>query len=111
MAQSHEDKEHLRKLVAVSFMEKLEAKADTMRSRSMSTIAGGEPEEKELASWKASNKMQVVHMPDDKLGVCRISIGGGNGIPVAMDYCTIRGSVGECIDLLEKAIEALKESP
>ena len=104
MANTHENSSHQ----TSEFMKELKRRSDEMRGRS--TIAAGTEEEKPLAAWK-SNEMQVVHMPPDPQGIARISIGGGHSTPVNLDYCTIRGSVGECIMLLERAIEALKTSP
>jgi len=50
-------------------------------------------------------------MPDDEHGILRISVGGGDSTPVQLNYCTVRGGVGRCINLLEQAIAALRECP
>lgn len=41
----------------------------------------------------------------------RNTIQNEEDIPVHGDYCNIRGDVGSCIKLLERAIVALKEMP
>ena len=106
MANSHENGSHEK----AEFMAELKRRSDEMRASRSSTIAAGDKGEASLAEWK-SNEMQVVHMPDDPQGIARVSIGGGHSTPINLDYCTIRGGVGECIMLLERAIAALKESP
>ena len=50
-------------------------------------------------------------MPDDEHGVLRMSIGGGDNLPVTLNYCVVRGGIGQCIELLEKALKALRECP
>lgn len=47
----------------------------------------------------------------DEQGILRISVGGGDHLPVTLNYCTIRGSVGDCIKMLEMALDALRDSP
>lgn len=101
--QTHADDQH-------KFMLELRRRAEESMKNRQSEITTGEPEEKPLASWK-SNGLQVVHMPDDKQGILRISIGGGDHLPAVVNYCTIRGKVGQCIGLLERAIAALKDCP
>jgi len=82
-----------------------------MEKNKQSEITAGSPNEPILARWKATNGVEVVHRPNDPQGILRISVGGGHDTPVQLDYCTIRGGVGKCIELLERAIAALKESP
>lgn len=105
--QTHDDYSHKKSV----FLRELKMRANRMLRERQSEITAGSPDEQTLAQWNASNGMQVVHRPDDPHGVLRISIGGGPDTPVRLDYCTIRGGVGKCIDLLEKAIAALRESP
>ena len=92
------------------YLDSLREKADRMTKEKLSQITAGQEGEKPLAAWKAEG-MQVQHMPDDEHGILRISVGGGHNIPIKLDYCTIRGSVGQCITLLEKAIAALRKAP
>lgn len=104
--QSHADELHER-----SFMERLRERADTMTANHQSQITAGKEGEESLAEWKAKGVF-CRHMPDDEQGILRISVGGcGEGAPIEMNYCTIRGGVGACIQLLEKAIRALKQAP
>lgn len=60
-----------------------------------------------LAEWQ-SNGVHVMQRPDDSQGILRISIGGGK-TPIPLNYCVFRGARGACIDLLRKALKALKE--
>lgn len=104
--QTHYDDQHSR-----DFMEKLRQRAAEGQKSNASQITTGKPGEEPLARWKASNGMHVTHMPDDEQKILRVSCGGGDNLPVRMEYLTIRGPVGDCIALLEKAIAALRESP
>lgn len=101
--QTHYDQSH-----RSQFLAELQGRADKAQQAGVSKIASeGEP----LAVWKAENGMYVQHMPDDEQGILRISVGGGDHLPVTLNYCTIRGKVGECIKLLGMAIEALRQCP
>lgn len=104
--QTHYDEQHRKE-----FMELLEARAKVGKATKASEITTGKAGEEPLAKWKGSNGVHVTHMPDDEQGILRISCGGGDNLPVTMNYLTIRGRVGECISLLEKALVALRESP
>lgn len=104
---THEDNPHLA-AQREAFMKKLEGRAEKMRG--LSEITAGKEGEKELASWKAHG-MNVCVRPDDPHGILRISVGGGDKTPVPLNYCTVRGNIGDCINLLERAIRALKASP
>lgn len=105
--QSHEDSSHnLRN----AFLNELRGRAKELYSENKSTIAAGGPNEIPMAKWRHKS-MHVAHLPDDPQKIARISIGGGEGLPVDLNYCSIRGTVGQCIDLLEKAIAALKACP
>jgi hypothetical protein len=103
--QTHSDTAHTK------FIDELRSRADKAEKASASVITAGEKDEKELASWKASNGVHCRHLPDDPQKILRISIGGGEDLPITMNYLVIRGKVGQCIDLLEKALVALRECP
>ena len=106
--QTHEDMNHdIRK----TFLDELRRRAEIGEKSGKASITAGSEGETVLARWKASNGMEVAHRPDDPQGIVRISVGGGSDTPVKLNYCTIRGSVGQCIDLLQQAIDALKEAP
>lgn len=105
--QTHTDESH----EAFRFMQELKQRAAQAAVAKTSQITTGYEDEKPLGKWKGSNGVHVVHMPDDEQGILRISLGGGEQLPVTMNYLTIRGRVGECIALLEKAIVALRECP
>lgn len=106
--QTHDDNNHgLRQ----RFLNELRGRADRAEKASASVIAAGSENEKPLASWKSSNGVHVKHLPDDEQKILRISAGGGDHLPVTMNYVVIRGPVGQCIELLEKVLVALRESP
>jgi len=109
MAQTHEDESHetFKKL----FLAELQERALKAEQASASVITAGEKHEKELGSWKASNGVHCRHLPDDPQGILRISCGGGEHLPVTMNYVVVRGKIGQCIGLLEKALAALRECP
>ena len=104
---SHLDRQH----DITKFMGELQGRAAKARKNKTSQITTGKDGEKPLGAWKGSNGVHVKHMPDDEQGILRISCGGGDHLPVTMNYLTIRGGVGQCIELLEKAIVALRECP
>lgn len=114
--QSHSDLDALHRSSANSqkdapkFIEELKKKAAKMQREGKSKITGGADGEEELASWEHDG-VQVRHMPDDEHGILRISAGGGDDTPCPLNYCVIRGDLGKCIALLEKAVKALKAAP
>lgn len=102
--QTHEDAEH-------NFIARLRERAAKANTAAASVIAAGEKDERELCSWKASNSVHCRHLPDDPQGILQLSIGGGEHLPVTMNYVVVRGKIGQCIELLEKALVALRECP
>lgn len=96
---------------AIEFVRSLQSKAARMTEDGKSTIAGGAPNESPICEWHANNNVFCRKMPDDEHGILRISVGGGDSTPVQLNYCIVRGGVGHCIALLEKAIAALRECP
>lgn len=106
--QTHEDNQHT---LRNRFIDKLRERADKAEKAGASVITSGEANEKELGSWKASNGVHCRHLPDDPQGILRISIGGGEELPVTLNYLVVRGKIGQCISLLEKALVALRECP
>jgi hypothetical protein len=102
--QTHEDSQH-------KFIAELRERAAKANTAAASVIAAGEKDEQELGSWKASNGVHCRHLPDDPQGILRLSIGGGEHLPVTMNYVVVRGKIGQCIELLEKALVALRECP
>lgn len=106
--QTHENSNHgLRD----TFLQALREKADKMGARGTSSITAGELNEEPVCEWKGSNGIHCRKMPDDEHGVLRISIGGGEHLPVTLNYCVARGGIGQCIELLEKSLVALRECP
>lgn len=91
-------------------MSDLEKRAAEIKRQERSKITGGEHGEPVLAEWKSNNVM-VTQRPDDPQGILRISIGGGDMLPVSLNYCVFRGSRGLCVDLLRRALKALESDP
>jgi hypothetical protein len=109
--QSHRDSDFQpRSPVAQQFMRDLEARAKQVSANSGSSITVGADGEKPLKEWKA-NGVHVCHLPDDVLGILRISIGGGDHMPVPLSYLVFRGDRSLCINLLRKALKALETDP
>lgn len=104
--QTHYDNNH-----RSQFLEALRERADKAEKAGAAVITAGEKDEQELGSWKASNGVHCRHLPDGPQGILRLSIGGGENLPVTMNYVVVRGKVGQCIELLEKALVALRECP
>ena len=96
-----------RKKFRDEFLQRLTARADQSMKEEKAKITYGADGEQIVAEWKA-NGVGVRQMPDDPQGILRISIGGGDHLPVIVNYCTFRGSRGHCIDLLRKALQALE---
>jgi len=99
--QTHPDRDG-----AQEFMRRLQERAESMTSRGESQITAGAPGEEALAVWRY-REMQVTHMPDDPDGILRISVGGGEDLPVNANYLVFRGDVGKCRALLQKALVAI----
>jgi hypothetical protein len=90
------------------FMSQLRDRADQMLKDKASEITAGKDDETPLATWK-SHTMHCKHLPPDEQDILRISIGGGDDIGnLNLNYCVIRGDRGKCIELLRKALKALR---
>lgn len=89
-------------------MKQLKSRAEKMRAEGSSQITGGKPGEDPLNEWEC-NGIHLVHLPNDPQKILRISIGGGNNLPVALNYCVFRGDRQACVELLRKALEALEK--
>ena len=89
------------------FMETLEKRADNIAAAGKSKLSYGADGEPILDEY-VSDGVHFRRMPDDPQGILRISIGGGDDMPVALNYCTYRGTRFKCIELLEKVLAALK---
>ena len=99
---SHIDDDHAARR---EFLKELNLRAEIMSELSRNDLQDGNV----LADWRHDG-MRCQLLPDDRQGILRISIGGGEDIPVG-DYCNIRGDIGKCIRLLERAVVALKQHP
>ncbi len=100
---SHRDEDHGRR---TEFLKEL-----TMRAELMSDLAQNDLQDgRVLLDWRHDG-MRLQLLPDDRQGILRVSIGGGDDLPVNGDYCNIRGDIGRCIQLLERALEGLKNHP
>ncbi len=109
--QTHRDSDFLREPeFAKRFMRDLEERADKAKAAGTGKITVGADGEPILADYETGG-VHIRKMPDDPQGILRISIGGGEDLPVTLNYCTYRGSRFACIELLEKVLAALKGSP
>lgn len=89
------------------FMNELEGRAAKIKQQEGSKITSGFDGEPSLEKWTAAN-VQVVKRPDDEQDILRISIGGGDHLPVTLNYCVFRGDKARCIQLLRRALKALE---
>lgn len=104
--QTHDDNDFREKMIESFDMQRLKDRAAKMEREGLSQIASGKRGEQALAKYDAQG-VHVRKMPDDEQGILRISIGGG--IPsVNVNYCTYRGDRQRCIEMIEKALGALK---
>lgn len=112
--QTHEDSNHhfppSKKSIADRFLKEIEGRAELVKMAERSQITAGFDGEPVLAKWE-SNGVQVVQRPPDSQHVLRISIGGGDHLPISLNYLTFRGDRGMCVDLLRKALKALETDP
>lgn len=93
------------------FMDKLTKRAAEIRELEKSNISYGAKDEPVVMEWEAANGVHIRQMPDDPQGILRISIGGGDHLPVVVNYCTFRGGRKRCVELLRKALAALHDGP
>ena len=101
MANTHDDRpDH-----EAAFMQQLQARAERARKQRTSLITSGD---EPIDSWR-SGRMDVAQLPDDQQKILRISIGGGLHLPVNANYCRFRGDREACINLLEQALDALRD--
>lgn len=105
--ESHRDRMHQQQMVD-KWLKSLEEKAQRVKDAKGSEITGGKPGEIAKEEYMHANGVTVRHLPDDEHGVLRISIGGGEHLPVNVTYCVIRGDKDACIALLERALVALR---
>jgi hypothetical protein len=100
---THFDNQHRSK-----FMDTLRSRAIEAKAEKISMITSeGTP----ICEWQGKNGMFCRRLPDDEQGILRISIGGGEDLPVTLNYLSVRGKIGQCIALMEKALSALRECP
>ena len=92
-----------------TLMNNLVAESEKLTKAGQNQITVGKPGEEILENWNV-NRIDVNKLPDDKHGVLRISIGGISPSHF-LNYCTIRGDVDQCIELLENALDALRKRP
>lgn len=95
---------------APAWLDQLRTRAGIVQAMGQSQITAGKPGEEALATWKA-NGVSIRHMPPDEQGILRISIGGGDDLPVPLNYLVFRGEHAKCINLLRAALKALEQGP
>lgn len=109
--QSHLDSDFMRRnQLSERFLAELQGRVEAIKQQEASQITGGTDGELVLAEWE-SNSVHVKQRPDDPQGILRISIGGGDDLPVSLNYLVFRGNRGKCVDLLRKALKALETDP
>jgi len=89
------------------FLEQLRASSETIHSQGRSKITGGSDGEPVLSRWESCG-IGVMQRPADPQGVLRISVGGGEDLPVNVNYCVFRGDREACITLLKRALAAME---
>lgn len=108
---THEDRDFGgRSDIANKFLQELQGRADVIKEQERSKITSGFEGEPVLEKWE-SNGFQVVHRPHDPQGIIRIAIGGGDDLPVKLNYLVFRGDRGKCVDFLRRALKALETDP
>ena len=98
---SHYDKDH--KAIRQSFIDELKLRSEIMTDLGKNRLQN----EKVQEQW-FHDEIQVQRLPDDRQGILRISIGGGDDLPIRGDYCNFRGDQSKCITLLERVLNAMK---
>lgn len=106
--ESHMDNQHTRSLNK-EWLESLQKKAEKVVAAEASSITVGKAGESPLTEYDADNGVFVRRMPEDEHGIIRVSVGGGDNLPVKGDYCTFRGNAKQAVKLLHKAIQAIEQ--
>lgn len=104
--QTHEDMDADRR----AFLDRLTERADRCVKEKRSTITAGGEGEAALAQWKRDG-VSVVHLPPDEQGVLRVSIGGGDHLPINVAYCNFRGDYDQVVALVRRALSVLEAGP
>lgn len=111
MAMTHMDGDFQPKNTILElFMSELENRAIAAKRDQLSKITAGVDGEPVVSEWQ-TNGVRVIQRPNDPQDVLRISVGGGDDLPVSLNYCVFRGDRGKCVDLLRKALKALESDP
>ncbi len=97
---SHSDIDHERRQ---EFLKDLQRRAEIMADLGKNELSQRKP----IRRWRHGG-VTVEELDADMNDVLRISIGGGDHLPVPGDYCRFRGDQSRCIRLLEKALKAIK---
>jgi len=109
--QTHKDDEHYKTVNYTQFEKQFPGlldKARSMTDEGKSDITTGN--KTELIEYEYNRKgFHLKKLPDDEHGILRISIGGVPG-KIDFNYCVIRGKYEDCVEILENALCALKNS-
>lgn len=100
---SHQDTDHGLAQRRSEFLKDLQRRAEIMTDLGKNELQQRKP----IRRWRHDG-VTVEELDEDMNAVLRISIGGGDHLPVPGDYCRFRGDQSRCIHLLEKALEAMK---
>lgn len=102
MAASHFDNQHKQ-----AWVNDLIGRAEKAKKERGSEITAGKKGENPL--WEVNKGgMLVRRLPDDLQDILRISIGGGDHLPVDCNYLVLRGDPEKCLILVRKAIKNLE---
>lgn len=101
--QTHEDGDALK---AHDLIDRLKHRAEMAELRGDGQITMGTDGEKPIRQMNFDG-MSVVQRPDDQDGILRISIGGGDHLPIEADYCVFRGDPTAICVLLKRALRAV----
>lgn len=115
--ESHENRDHsMRQRLhdvlnteSKAWLESIEEKAARLKAEQKSGITGGYEGEEPLQEYQAANEVHVRRLPPDPHGLIRISVGGGDNLPIRCNYLVFRGNPKQAIQLLRKALTALEE--
>lgn len=110
--ESHRDSMHARQQLnetARRFLDSVTKKAAECMANRQSLITGGKEGEIPLQEYQSSKGVGVKRLPVDEHNILRVSIGGGDHLPIQADYVVFRGDPKLCAAVIRKALEAMEE--
>ena len=98
---SHRDSDHDE--LRVKLLDELRIRAEVMTELGKNT----EATRAVLEQWNYDD-IEISRKEDDRNGVLRISIGGRPNV-ARSEYCNFRGDHNQCIALLERVLQGMKQ--